>query len=120
MENVSESLIEDLIVLGEERNISGTVIGADVRLLAGDKSYFMNVKTREGFLAESLLNHMDSIDSLNRGPDLVIDGVEFDIKQPFVLNEPEVTTEVLKYHLVGKFVCYVVHSAWLEEDPADE
>ncbi len=110
--------IDALEVLGEEVNLLGAVVGADLHLHTTDgKEWFMNVLTARQFLVEKFAQ----ADQLEAGLDTphVFDGNQDVVRESFVVNDSVLTEQTLRERFIGRVLSEgLLASMWpIDDEP---
>lgn len=89
--DVVGGVVVDYAVLGKEVDSTGRWIGADIELVVHPVGRFLlNIVTKARFLDEALETHFEDVSDPHRAYEHVEE------KPPFVLNDKEITDEVLE------------------------
>lgn len=95
-------IVEDFTVLGDEFDGDRKRVGVDMELrIRGAGSFFINVVTKDHFADEKLADAFRTVDQPNL---LMSDGDSSETKPPYVLNDHEITEEVLERKFQGRVV----------------
>jgi hypothetical protein len=116
------SRIDAFGILGEERDISGKVVGVDVELHADNGHlFFVNIQTKEQFTAEIAEGAIETYTKIKDIEDAstVMDGVEEELRPSFIFNDREITPELLQAKLIGRVILEDLAASLFPIDQAD-
>ena len=101
-------------VIGEERDLSKRLVGVDMHLAVNEIGrFFLHVITKENFMIKNI---QETFDERDHPEDLLLEQTG-DSKLPFVVNDLELSDEILEKKFQGRIIEHDLAAAlWPIED----